>query len=1125
MSDLTRAQKQAVETLDGNVAVSAGAGSGKTRVLAHRFAYALRNGGPDRPAIDEILTITFTSKAAAEIAERVRRVLAQQGEHDLARRIDEAWISTIHGLCSRLVKRHALETGVSPAFTTADETRSALLRNEVWERTAPRLLAEDEDVARLFDAMSNAYLRKTVWRVYDQLRSMGASARDVEPAFGSLDAEMAASAPVFDELADALESAPPTAVRVASAQALRRYASRLRAGDGTAARELSEGPKPWRNDTKNGVDGTEAQERIAVMSACLLEADCRWVPEAFVRLLQACDEEYRSIKLTAEVLDFDDLQEHAAALLRDDSVAEAYRGRFGLVMVDEFQDTNALQMQVIERLSDANLCIVGDDKQSIYGWRYADVRVFEQARERADEHIELDTNFRSHKHIVQFTNELFSRAPFWRDHMRLHAGADPSTVPWPEEGPRVELMRIDSGDARVSEAARMEGAAVADRVAELLGLGVDTGDIVVLLRSSTYAAMFASALEQRGIAATCTAGGSFFNAEEIQDLRALLRAIALPDDDAALARVLAGALTGLSPAGLWRVRAHTPAGAALWEGVRALCEAGVSALSPQDETALRSTRDLLDTLRTQAGRESLSAVLRAAVAGFDYDLVLLARKRSGETAWANVQKLIRLAGAYERAEAPDVLGFERYLELRERYAVHEEEGATAVSGRGAVRIMTVHSAKGLEFPIVIVPDLGRGLTLGTDAPFVLGDARETGVPLGFKMPGDDGKLSVSSVQRTRILREHEAREIAEEKRVFYVACTRAAEALILAGTTGSEGSRLSWVSDSLTQEQGSDVFRLGEARIRVRDIDGPDALACAERAVASTETNGQSPPDRRTEQDRVEAGQLERASTVLQRCADGSAESSEGRVLTPDRVSYSSLSEYKACPMRFYMRHRLGLRTERIGDSTRATRLGSAVHAVLARAGEPQPEDRDFAAVSAMFGLEGEARQRLRAAVDTFLGSALAREVAECERIAREQPFSVPLGETRLEGSIDLIGWRGTDALIVDYKSGTADLSREGLESYRNQAECYALAAIAAGARRVRAMFIRLERDGELYEFEFAAPDAERIRAALRHTLSAMAQGHYAPLETYRHDTCDECPALYGLCPTRPAARQGGSSA
>lgn len=1108
MSGLTEAQERAVRALSGNVAISAGAGSGKTRVIAHRFARAMSDpalgAGID---IDAILTITFTSKAAGEISERIRRVLTEEGQHAIARRIDEAWISTIHGLCSRLVRRHALEAGVSPRFQVADDVVVGLLRSEAWELTARDAVARDADSAALFQAMGHRVVRDSVLRVIEHVRAMGVLPSDLTVSFGSVEDAMAVVAETLEQLASAIEAAPSTEARAASIQTLRAYAARLRAGDDDAARELVYSRKPWKNESRHGIDGSEAQTAIDRLRACIGEADHAWIPASFLGVLSAFDRQYAAIKRQREILDFDDLQENAVRLLADERVARLYRSAFRLVMVDEFQDTNELQMRVIDRLSENNLCVVGDDKQSIYGWRYADVGVFTRCRDRAQVCEQLDTNFRSHPQILEFTNELFTRAPFWNDYMRLRAGrTDPPTVPWPAEEPRVEVMVVEKGECSAGDAAFAEASAVAARIAALVRDGVDPGGIAILLRSSTYADLFAAALADQGVEVLQSAGGSFFDAPEIADLRALLRATVLPHDDEALARVLAGDLTGVSVNGLWRVRRAAPAPAALWNGVCALIAEGCAGLTEEDAGRLVSAHEAIERLRAGAKRWGLDELLRRAVDDFDYDLILLARGIAGRTAWANVLKLIRIATVYQQVETGDPLAFERYLERREEYSTREAQGATTASGTSAVRIMTVHAAKGLEFPVVVVPDLGRGVRVAADGRFLVGPVSQDGtVPLGFRLPDASGGFTQDSTERARISAAHAAQALAEEKRVFYVACTRAEEALILSGTEGSGESRLSWVTDNMTPvADAPDRASIGPLVVRLRRIDG----ARSERGANGPRRvrPGQRPPSIPP----VDSARLERARSVL--ALGETRNQSDRSPAMPLSVSYSSLHDYTVCHRRFFVKHVIGLRDEGIGRRADATRFGSAVHSALERVGSGRLDNTILDAVTRGYELTSEERARLSTMVAAYNESAVAAEVRGADRVLREQPFAIELEGTSLEGSIDVIAWKGSDALIIDYKTGKSALGPSGVDAYRAQAECYALAAFSAGATAVRAVFLRLECPDESHEFDFAPSQREALTSKIQGIVDDMAAGHYEPLDRYRREVCGDCPASRGLC-------------
>jgi len=383
---LNEQQIAAVEAT-GEVFVSAGAGTGKTAVLVERFVRAVCERGLD---IDSILVITYTRRAAGELRARIRAELGVRGRHDLARELDAAWISTIHGFCNRVLKSYPFAAGLDPRFRELDDAQAAVIRSEAFDRALGAFCADgDPRRLQLLATYGAAGLRRVLTGVYETLRSAG---RELELGGGAR-----------PELTERLEE-------------LRDAAASLT--DPTAAQLLGLLERDSRPDRLLDLSGFRVrggravayeEARHAVEQAALDEAASR-DRELLQELLERFADAYADEKARESVLDFEDLQLYARDLLRDDeTIREREAGRFRSIMVDEFQDTNRLQCELIDLLAraDAELFFVGDEFQSIYGFRHADVRVFRERRARAQQLLPLTLNYRSRPDVLAAVNELF----------------------------------------------------------------------------------------------------------------------------------------------------------------------------------------------------------------------------------------------------------------------------------------------------------------------------------------------------------------------------------------------------------------------------------------------------------------------------------------------------------------------------------------------------------------------------------------------------------------------------------------------------------------------------------------------------------------------------------------------
>jgi len=1118
---MTEDQRNAVEQVDGNLAISAGAGSGKTTVLARRFAHAMDPSAAAAwapAAVDQVLTITFTKKAAGEIAERVRRVVSKSVSVATGRRVSEAWISTFHTFCGRLVRRHILEAGIEPGFTQLDEVGASAIAVAAFEACSAPLYNADADVRGLIDEWGASALQEAIAGAHEKIRSMG-----LNPCDAVVPNDEARILPLLSRTLDLgwarlaeLEQVKQTPSRAETVEQLRAWCGSLGscAPDDNLCVQLCELGDAGRGGGSPKTPTSDAyKESRKLLSEAVAAAANPALTIALERLIRAYAQEYAVIKRQRNALDFDDLQERAVDLLTSHpEVRNQYRSRFRMIMVDEFQDTNELQMRVLNPIRNENLCIVGDERQSIYGFRYADVRVFEQLRDELGKTVQLDRNFRSRPEIMEAVNTAFSMTHlFGPTFMKLEAGR---TGDWklqvPAEQPRVECVLVAQDDCTIGPARASEAEYVANRISELLDSGDIQGqDIAILLRAGAQARLFAEALERHGIPVLVSAGTNLFEAPETDEVMSLLRTIAVPTDDESLLKVLGSRLVALSDDGLLTVRSATEKGRPLWSGLATLAQEAESStpLSDWDRSSIQHTFQVIESLGRDQGRYGLAELTHRACEAFDFDLTLFAQGTEGVRAWANVLKLARFADGFEAAGSGDLAAFVAHLCERRESA--RDSSAAADAGQDAVRIMTVHSAKGLEFPVVFVADMtgsqsrsGGALVVGRE----LIDGRDVPV-VGLSAPGGFGELRTA----TYLCLEPVAcaAGLEEEKRCLYVAATRAKELLVLSGAANigkpaaEQKHVIDWIREALGDPDASGTVLLGDARVAVTVLDPLETAVPKSAPIPVQAVPVFATPSHR-------------------------ARSYSGEIRLPHEVSYSALHLHERCSLAYHVKH--ALRMGRFVDQAEQTPtgFGSAVHAVLEDASATGPSASALESVVRRFDLDDAQRVRLERAVDTFMASDVARRLHSGDRLRREEPLRVPLGETVLLGNIDAIAWSGKDALVVDYKTGKGpdEATRERLAAYELQAACYALAAFESGAENVEVAFSFVEHGGVTITHTFArCADHARIRGEIEARIERIATERSTHLDHYDANVCSSCPALGGLCPidAPPVRGKGGA--
>lgn len=1114
MSDLNPGQKAVVGAPLGGLFVSAGAGTGKTRVLTERFVRLVVEATGD-DALERVGAITYTNKAAGELHERIRARLALEGRSDLARRSSTAWIGTIHGTCTRLLRRHAFEAGLDPAFTVLDDVERGVLMEQALAATVRDLDAGQRLVARY-----GVEALRALPNICERVRSLGVDPGDVDSAPVADPAGAVARAREgFTAVLAALEPVATTATAEGNRDALLAVLEdldrhdRLDRASAAVLLDLVGGfSQTCRGREDVRALAVAAREVAAELAGRLADALVSDVGPDVVECLAGYSERYEALKETRAALDFTDLQVRALELLRThQGVADRYRERFVELMIDEFQDTDALQLDVASALAAGSLATVGDEKQSIYSFRNADVAVYRARAERLDDErrMPLAANYRSHPELLRFLGELFSREPFWPDdYQRLEPGAPGAwgDDAWPEDEARVSVIMADLEQCEGAVRVRHEASALAACLARLRDDGIaEPGEMVVLLRAMTNVAVYQEALAEAGFEVFLASGGAYFATREVLELTNLVRTLANVHDDEALVGVLSGRMAAVSDDALCLLRRHAREMAAV--PVRSLWSAATDPQRPllaaHDETALVAVVRTLEDLRARHGRVRLYDLVHEACERLDYDLALVA---DGDTrAWANALKFARMADDFERVQPGDTGALVEYLRTRDEHVRYEPEAAMCPEDSGAVRIMSVHSAKGLEFPVVAVAGLGSSALPREPGPIML--AVEDGSPrIGVDLPSSEKPPRPEGLRATSWLAARDAAKrdgIEEEKRLFYVACTRAERALVLSGLCAvgkppGDASRMDWVREALdlgmvgdgtTVVCGTSVAVHVHGMAAACEIHAPAAQAVDPMALEVLESVAPEPPRPASR---------------------------------PERISYSGLALHADCPYRYYVQQVLRVpAVDRAGPGGGGAALafGSAFHDAIAVA-EPEgvPSER-LDALARRADLDDEGSGRLRAAVEAFMACDVTAEAAAGDRIGREVPFAVAIDGVTLDGSIDMISWSGEDALVVDYKTGSREPDERTRRKYELQGRCYALAALRSGARSVRVEFVHPERGCATESFVFGSRDAQRIESDIAEVLDGIGRGEFPHLDSYEENTCRGCPALDGLCPvTRPAS-------
>jgi ATP-dependent helicase/nuclease subunit A len=1139
----TAQQLAAINAKTVSVVLSAGAGCGKTTVLTERFLSQLRSdAGPAE--LTSLVAITFTERAAREMRDRIRgRCLeclrtapADQVEKWLAivREMDSARISTIHSFCASLLRSHAVEAGIDPNFGLLDEMLGAsFLQQSVRLGLHERLAADDADVAELvFEfglSRAQELLALLVQERYriDFAKWDRMTARDLAEFWDlrwhkvvvpQLLRDLAESEPARRTLELLRDHACANAVMQARCQTLIEQIPRLGKTDDPEGllRTIRENAQVRGGGSKKDWENEEVYADVQESFTSLRKLIDKLIEQLDYNpdyLLRGAEIGMCALRATARIgmlyderkareglVDFDDLLLRARNLLRDhDDVRRRAQAGISLLMVDEFQDTDPIQDDIVrmlcgERLLDGRLFVVGDAKQSIYRFRRAEPRVFHDLRQKvpAAGRLPLSVNFRSQPEVLAFVNAVFDGA-LGPEYEPLEA-ATPQITPPPcveflfSASTADETRGNDDADDSAPARRRREGDWIASRLTQLLGDGVprvrerdsQTGewqlrrvqprDIVVLFRAMSDVRYYEEALRRRGLDYYVVGGRAFFAQQEIFDLVNLCQFLDDIDDESALVGVLRSPLFSLSDDAVFAL-GHSPA--------RSLCLPPPAHLSEEQKNRVAFAARVLAELREKKDRLPIAQLLNLAIDRTGYDASILT-EYLGDRKLANLRKLIDMARQFDQSGLFTLGDFVDRLRDAVAEETHEPLAATHPESSDVIRLMSIHQSKGLEFPVVVIADMDRHLN--SQLPPARFDTQLG--PL-LSLPEKFGEKRGHPALVMHRLSEKEE-DLAETRRLYYVASTRAADLLILsanlrqagqatspwlkllaerfdlftgqpraAPTTGGTSivvkysSRLPEILVHHCAPQSIDLLREGAAR-RPALTKFREALDQAE-ASALPDTMHVFPPDNRARR-RFSVSEIESIDAEV-RSRASSATASVPRI-SDDRSDHPDSDAV-------------------FSDHSSSERLGTLVHSAFERIDfqNPQALRELIDGCCKMSGaqVEQSMREAIAVCAENLLASPLRADLAAARQLHREIDFLLPFcsagncetaspplhkGGARgvpsdpttiiISGTIDCL-FESADGKwhVLDYKTGIRERSAptaELLADYEIQLGLYALA-------------------------------------------------------------------------------------
>ena len=1214
---LTPSQQKALR-FNRHLVVTANAGSGKTTVLVQRFLDILLQTDTRVNQIAAITFTEkaageLRSRIAGAIAKNIEDVshLLAAGrsgsgaEHSATlRRLEQirdqlasANIGTIHSFCAQLLRGYPVEAGVDAAFTVLEGIDKEFLIGESLRETVEAVLVSDqttelrEEVRHALRMLGKSNLEKYLALFFqkreeiERLISNGVlSSDDVLNRWNS----EVESWLTFQLESDTWRESLYRIIAVSKGKPVRRVnemlqewtsallpAKKISLFKEIIAETLTKDGTLRKNFVGSKTDSSlYAADEAALrkfyssvndilraytdsLSVSANQTLLR-LSRIMLNLYQKAIAVYEEKKYEQGKLDFEDLQLKALQLLRQEEIRVKLAASFAYIMVDEYQDTNRLQDEILRELvsnfQSGNLFIVGDPKQSIFGFRHAEVEIFEKTltdlQEIAGDHVALAESFRPLVNIVDFVNRVFrtamaeGRSQFDVDYNELIDGRA-----GPTEG-KVEFLLVpeqpdagnEGGESEIGEKDMVEEECelIARRLADLVeskfpihvsqmenGAKVeiskpfDFRDAAILLRGRTHAGEIQRALEANRIPYVISSGIGYYQTQEVYDFFNYFKFLLDSGDDVALVGILRSPFFAVSDAELYEISLENKADN-FWQKV---LQYGARPYSRDSvKFALKVLKDNIHLANRIPMPQLVHRIIRqtgwqGAVAGLPF----------GHQRLANIEKLVRFAREFAQRGLTNLFDFvERLTILVER---QEKEGQASIdTEENAVKVMTVHAAKGLEFPVVVVPFSHKRFQ--HDKELFIDSFRG----FGFKVKAEDDLRKEIEPCFCRYLRKRsELRTEAEEKRILYVACTRARDMLVISGlkdASAKSTSYLKWIFDGLGLSPESVLP--GQTILSGQDM---KTLRQRGDTFLPETVHHKLPIHVITSKDQLSAGSAQTRSA-------GQFAKAEKLLLAPlkgqtrgEFFSATQIKTFLECPARFYLKYQLGLpeetsvpydfdAEEEANDRILGELEGSLTHAALQHLVQPRITEKEITEQTRRLVTSTPAVDELHYmdVVDTivrnvtgFKESEFGKRVLESPETLTEFSIRTAFGEDYLTGTIDRL-YKNEHGLwcILDYKTDRVNKESAGQRAaiHKPQLLFYALLVQRLFAQAsVMASLVFLRFPASPFHFTFSEADLRKFEKEVQKVIQRIQAGNFEG----NLDMCPSCSYLSnGKCVMSP---------
>lgn len=1046
----TEQQNLAIATIDKNIAVNAGAGTGKTKVLTERYVYILENGELKKNReVESIVAITFTKKAAQEMKERIREKI--KNKFPLGNRwrryykdMEKANISTIHSFCANILRDNALEVNIDPMFTVLDDDEGDLLLEETILNLLLKGIEEDKNIYNMIKIFNRDNLDRIVEEVksiYYKIRSVGYSFKDTKKMtldfIDSIELDLGEIEYIKDTFVYLMDNSRKNS-KIYKLKAddiwLKFYNNRYSKEELIPTLEYL-----YDNIGTNSKQADTIENLKNSINNILLikEKEYRWLYETLLELLIQVDDKYSKKKDEEGVLDYDDLQILVLKLLDNESIREKYQNKFKYIMVDEFQDTNELQKKIFyklctkdKKLDQSNLFIVGDPKQSIYGFRGADLDVFYDVMEDIEriskqKSVTLDKNFRTVDTILKFVNTIFSKLMGSRyDKLEEHHISKN----------KIDVEILEKEDLKIPDNIKnsdyhtyYESRLIASRIRELVDKKIfNYGDFSLLFRATTVDYIYEDALKEYGIPYYNVGGKGFYQRQEIIDLINGLKAISNPYDTISTIGFLRGPMVGISDKTLyWLLRYKE-------DNLLKTLDKDIPYIERDDKEKTLKAKKILTKLIIAKNLHGINLLLRELI-NRTYYLEVLLLNQGGKQLVANVYKLLEIARDFDKNFVGSLEDFIDYMEKLK--SSDEAQAKIESENADVVKIMTIHKSKGLQFPVVVIPQMSRRFNY--QQPSALFD-KNKGIGL---------KYDKVSILYDNMKEEIRNKEDEENKRILYVAMTRAKKRLII-GNQGKSSGFKKMIKDLIDMEQINSI-----ASINVhKDLKEPVKMI-----------------DKKL----FESKNFDYKVFPLLRQVPGYNQKAFSRVSVSQYIEFNQckrrffMDYYKKLPFEYYIENQIGGRQE-----LKPTTRGNIVHKFCEYYRRDTEPKKLMKKVVNSFGIEYS--QEIERELSPYIENYLKNYRDDYDRFYTEKSFYLRIEDTYINGIIDRINIKENKAEILDFKTNKVYNKSYLLNIYKPQLQLYANAFQRISNIEIERACILFLETGELVEIDISKESLDK---------------------------------------------------